>query len=354
MKITYLGQAGLLFEKDDFKVMIDPYLSNSVEKINSKNYRRVAVDESFFKIKPDVMVFTHNHLDHYDPETVEHFINENSNITVLAPKSVWDEVRKIGGNNNYVMFNRHTEWTQNNINFTAVKAEHTDITPIGVIIDDGEKTYYITGDTLYNEDIFNDIDSLDRFVETVILNSADLGFGTDPVKGMDFFTVSVEEFQRVFETNLVWNFMIVRQAAFRMREHHKGAIVFIGSNTSYHALPNRSAYGASKGGINAMSKSFAIDLGPYGIRSNVVLPGTIKTARWVEMGSKQIVNGTLTPIGDISDFEDIANAAWYLGSDQSKNVTGTELTVDGGMTAQLYPQILNDYYAKCEQNNLLS
>lgn len=203
-------------------------------------------------------------------------------------------------------------------------------------------------------DIFNDIDSLDRFVETVILNSADLGFGTDPVKGMDFFTVPVEEFQRVFETNLVWNFMIVRQAAFRMREHHKGAIVFIGSNTSYHALPNRSAYGASKGGINAMSKSFAIDLGPYGIRSNVVLPGTIKTARWVEMGSKQIVNGTLTPIGDISDFEDIANAAWYLGSDQSKNVTGTELTVDGGMTAQLYPQILNDYYEKCEQNNLLS
>lgn len=85
-----------------------------------------------------------------------------------------------------------------------------------------------------------------------------------------------------------------------------------------------------------------IDLGPYGIRSNVVLPGTIKTQRWVEMGNKQIVNGELTPIGDISDFEDIANAAWYLGSDQSKNVTGTEVTVDGGMTCQLYPQILND------------
>ena len=59
----------------------------------------------------------------------------------------------------------------------------------------------------------------------------------------------------------------------------------------------------------------------------------------VEMGNKQIVNGELTPIGDISDFEDIANAAWYLGSDQSKNVTGTEVTVDGGMTCQLYPQI---------------
>lgn len=159
MKVTYLGQAGLLFEKRGFKIMIDPYLSDSVEKINPKDYRRVPVDESFFKIKPDVMIFTHNHLDHYDPETVVHFIDENSNITVLAPKSVWDEVRRIGGNNNYVLFNRHTEWTQNGIKFTAVKAEHSDITPIGVIIDDGERKYYVTGDTLYNEEIFGDIPS---------------------------------------------------------------------------------------------------------------------------------------------------------------------------------------------------
>ena len=159
MKVTYLGQAGLLFERDNFKIMIDPYLSDSVEKINPKNYRRVPVDESYLKLKPDVMIFTHNHLDHYDPETVVHFIDENSNITVLAPKSVWDEVRKIGGNNNYVLFNRHTEWTQNGIKFTAVKAEHSDITPIGVIIDDGERKYYVTGDTLYNEEIFADIPS---------------------------------------------------------------------------------------------------------------------------------------------------------------------------------------------------
>lgn len=91
-----------------------------------------------------------------------------------------------------------------------------------------------------------------------------------------------------------------------------------------------------------MSKALAVDLGQYGIRSNVVLPGTIKTERWVKMGDTRIVDGSLTPIGDISDFEDIANAAWYLGSDESKNVTGTEITVDGGMTCQLYPQILNE------------
>ena len=159
MKVTYLGQAGLLFEKRGFKVMIDPYLSDSVEKINPKNFRRVPVDERFFSIRPDVMIFTHNHLDHYDPETVSRFITEDSGITVLAPKSVWDSVRKFGGNNNYILFNRHTEWTENEIKFTAVKAEHSDITPIGVIIDDGERKYYVTGDTLYNEEIFGDIPS---------------------------------------------------------------------------------------------------------------------------------------------------------------------------------------------------
>ena len=157
MRVTYLGQAGLMFERDGFTIMVDPYLSDSVRKINPNNFRRVAVDESFFEVKPDVMIFTHNHLDHYDPETVKHYITENSGVTVLAPKSVWDEVRKIGGNNNYVLFNRHTSWTENGVQFTAVKAEHSDITPIGVIIDEGEKKYYITGDTLYNSEIFEDI-----------------------------------------------------------------------------------------------------------------------------------------------------------------------------------------------------
>ncbi len=201
-------------------------------------------------------------------------------------------------------------------------------------------------------DIFKDIDSLGYFVETLVLNAANMGFDPkDPAAGQDFWTVPLEDFQKVFETNLVWNFSIVRQAALRMREHKKGAVVFISSNTAYRAIPNRAAYSASKGGINALTKALAVDLGPFGIRCNVVLPGTIKTARWVEMGSKQIVNGTLTPIGDISDFEDIANAVWYLGTDMSKNVTGTELTVDGGMTCQLYPRILNELKKRYNEEN---
>lgn len=189
-------------------------------------------------------------------------------------------------------------------------------------------------------DIFNDIDNSDLFVETLVLNAADMALEADPSKGIDLWTLSTETFQCVLNTNVIGNFNLVRQAALRMREKHHGAIVFISSNSVYRANPNREAYIASKGGINAMMRSLAVDLGPFGIRCNAILPGTIKTERWVSMGKKQISNGELTPIGDISDFEDIAGAAWYLGTDLSKNVTGAELTVDGGMSAQVYPSIL--------------
>ncbi len=189
-------------------------------------------------------------------------------------------------------------------------------------------------------EVFNDIDKSDLLVETLVLNAADMALGDDPSKGLDLWTLSKETFMRVLETNVVGNFALARQAALRMREQRHGSIVFISSNSVYRANPNREAYIASKGGINAMMRSLAVDLGPVGIRCNAILPGTIKTDRWVSMGKKQISNGELTPIGDISDYEDIAGAAWYLGTDLSKNVTGTELTVDGGMSAQVYPSIL--------------
>ena len=157
MKITFLGLAGLMFEKDGFVILIDPYLSDSVAQVIPKNYRRVPVDESLFAIKPNVMIFTHNHLDHYDPATVERFLSGSDNVLVLAPQSVWNEVRRFGGSHNYVLFNRHTQWTEQGIRFTAVKAEHSDAYAIGVVLDDGSRKYYVTGDTLYNEEIFGDI-----------------------------------------------------------------------------------------------------------------------------------------------------------------------------------------------------
>ena len=73
MKITWLGQAGLLFEVADKKILVDPYLSNSVAKIQPQNYRRVQVDEDFLRIKPDIILLTHNHMDHTDTETLKYY-----------------------------------------------------------------------------------------------------------------------------------------------------------------------------------------------------------------------------------------------------------------------------------------
>ena len=103
MNITWLGQAGLLLERGGVQIMIDPYLSNSVEKVEPKNYRRQPVNEELFKITPDVMIFTHDHLDHYDPETAPLFLKKtDKKMTVLSPTSVWKKARIEGGGHNYV------------------------------------------------------------------------------------------------------------------------------------------------------------------------------------------------------------------------------------------------------------
>lgn len=182
--------------------------------------------------------------------------------------------------------------------------------------------------------IFAEIRALGYSVDTLVLNAVNLGIGQVSLD------VAVEDFMAVYRTNVGWNFLMAREAAKQMREKGKGSIVFICSNSAVRVTENRCAYCSSKSAMLAMSKSFAVDWGKYGIRSNCVLPGMIKTERW-----KNNVNGAkyclpnYTPLCDIAEFEDIANAAWYFGSDESRNTTGAELAVDGGMLAQLTPNI---------------
>lgn len=161
MKITWLGQAGLLFETNQSIILVDPYLSNGVAKIQPHNERRVPVDERFLKIKPNVIVITHHHADHLDKETLVHYLLESSEITVLAPYSAWTELKTLGGiKNNYVLFNEGTVWSENGVDFRAVRAEHSDAYAIGIVISAEGKHYYITGDTLYNEKIFASLPKL--------------------------------------------------------------------------------------------------------------------------------------------------------------------------------------------------
>ena len=182
--------------------------------------------------------------------------------------------------------------------------------------------------------IFADIKDRGYLLDTLVLNAANLGIGQESL------TVDIDEFMAVYNINIKWNFLMAREAAKQMKEKNKGSIVFIGSNSAQRVTENRCAYCSSKGAIMSMSKSFAVDWGKYGIRSNCVLPGMIKTERWENnVNNCKYYLANYTPIEDIASFEDVANAAWFLGSDLSRNTTGTELVVDGGMLAQLTPNI---------------
>ena len=190
------------------------------------------------------------------------------------------------------------------------------------------------GDEANVKAIFADIRAMGYLLDTLVLNAANLGIGQVSLD------VDMQDFMGVFETNVGWNFMMAREAARQMREKGGGAVVFITSNSALRVTENRCAYCASKSAILAMSKSLAVDWGKYGIRSNCVLPGMIKTERWQNnVNNAKYCLPNYTPIRDIAEFEDVANAAWYLGSDQSRNTTGAELVVDGGMLAQLTPNI---------------
>ena len=167
MKITWMGQAGLLFETAGKKIMIDPYLTDFVTTVNPKNYRRVPADERFFDIEPDIIICTHDHLDHLDPETLKHYFTPEAKILAFAPTNAWFKLKEYKGNSNYVQFNPGTEWTEDGVTLRAVYAEHSDPTAIGVILTAEGKSYYITGDTLYNEKVFESLPDVE--LEAVFL-----------------------------------------------------------------------------------------------------------------------------------------------------------------------------------------
>jgi L-ascorbate metabolism protein UlaG (beta-lactamase superfamily) len=159
MTVTWLTQAGLLFKNDETTVMVDPYLSNSVaEQFDPAKQRRIPVDESVFDVKPDVIVITHDHLDHLDPETLTHFLSASDKpITVIAPRNAYLRLRTFGGAHNYVLLEPHSVFSTGGLTFYAVSAAHSDFYAAGYIIDDGEKTFYVSGDTLYNYDVIDDV-----------------------------------------------------------------------------------------------------------------------------------------------------------------------------------------------------
>lgn len=181
--------------------------------------------------------------------------------------------------------------------------------------------------------LFADLDEKKIFVEHLVLNAADQGLS------MKIFENPLTDFMRVLNTNVTWNFALCERAAARMKKQGGGSIVFVNSNTAYRAIPDRIAYEASKGGQLGMMRGLALDLGRYGIRVNAVLPGMIRTDRWEKNPNfYKDVPSRFTPLGDVADGADVADAVWYFAA-HARNTTGAELVVDGGNTIQLYPII---------------
>ena len=214
---------------------------------------------------------------------------------------------------------------------TAYLEKFSSATVKGVAIDSliDERTV----DTAAIEAMFSDLDRQGIFIECLVLNAADQGLG------MKIFENPITDFMRVLNTNVTWNFALAEAAARRTKEKGEGSIVFINSNTAYRAIPDRIAYEASKGGQLGMMRGLALDLGKYNIRVNAVLPGMIRTDRWVKNPDfYKNVPSRFTPLGDVADGADVADAVWYFAA-HARNTTGAELVVDGGNTIQLYPII---------------
>lgn len=148
MKAVRLGQAGLWFESGGTKILVDPYFTDSAFAVSGV-HRKSDPPAWVWDLKPDILLITHDHTDHYDPGTVSHFVNGNTAVTVLSPRSVWEKIRACGGKNNFVLVSPGVAWTQGDTCITVCGAKHSDPYAVGYALETGGRKIYITGDTLY-------------------------------------------------------------------------------------------------------------------------------------------------------------------------------------------------------------
>ena len=159
--------------------------------------------------------------------------------------------------------------------------------------------------------------------------------------GAPFLDMSDEIFDTVIATNLRSVFLGGQIAARQMlRQGRGGAIINMSSVNALMAIPGFAAYGASKGGINQLTRVMAIELAPHGIRVNAIGPGTILTelAKKAVLGDKAARHKVLsrTPIGRAGEPAEIASVAAFLASADAAYITGQVIYPDGGRLALNY------------------
>ncbi len=172
----------------------------------------------------------------------------------------------------------------------------------------------------------------------VIVNNA----GIDLVAGVD--ETSYADWRRMLSVDLDGAFLCIKHARSYLARSPRAAVVNIGSIHGLHTQPGRAAYAAAKAGLAGMTRALALDLGPDGIRVNTIAPGYIRTDIWhlwldelpdPEATLSRIANQH--PLRRLGRPEDIAGAVAFLASLDAGFITGTTLTIDGGLTAMFPP-----------------
>ena len=169
------------------------------------------------------------------------------------------------------------------------------------------------------------VDGAERRFGTVdiLVNNAGIA---DPGELRDW---DLARMQRMLDVNLIGVFNGVQAVAPGMRKLKRGSIVNIGSVGGFQGIPRMSGYVISKWGVRGLTKTAALELGPYGIRVNAVHPGQTRTP----MTTDVVFDTSGIALGRVGEPEDIARAVLFFASDDSSFVTGAELAVDGGQLA---------------------
>lgn len=149
---------------------------------------------------------------------------------------------------------------------------------------------------------------------------------------------SIEDWHRVMAVDLHSAFYLARAVVPGMKERKRGSIIALGGQSAITGRPNTAAVTAAKSGLLGLIRALAAELGPFGIRANMVVPGFIDTERryaewypeWKQGGPGTPEQIKDIPLRRLGRSEDIADACVYLASDRSSYVTGDTIRVMGG------------------------
>lgn len=164
----------------------------------------------------------------------------------------------------------------------------------------------------------------------IVINNAGCNF-INPVE-----YVREEALEEMFNVNLVSPIRLLRGFVPKMKERNFGRIVNIGSIWGIVSKPGRSIYSATKHGLHGITNTLALELAPYNILVNTVCPGQTLTELTIKNNSAEDIKKMESdiPLGRLAQPEEIAKAVYYLGSEENTYITGQQIIIDGGLTAQ--------------------